>query len=192
MAALADMIAQAKANDIAQAEAALANQVNAQLPQPREPDEQEQLLLVPFVQWCGSVGVRHVPAAPTTCAMFILSQHKVEVAPERIAAECRAIEKLHDQFGLANPLQTRAARWALDQVLTAELPRSWPQADKELFKTLPVQIRHVISAREQDRERALRRGQNELARQRRLLADAENTKSAEPKKEESNGEERRA
>jgi hypothetical protein len=188
MAQLSEMLAQVRANEIAQNEAALFNQIAAQLPQPPELDEQTQLLLVSILQWCGSVGVRHLPAVPTTCAMYVLNQAKVGVAPERIAAEAQAIEKLHDQYNLANPLQTRAARWALDQVLKIESPRSWPKADKELFKTLPVQIRNIITARENDRERTLRRGQNEVAELKKLLrlqADAE-PKAAEQQKEDSN------
>jgi hypothetical protein len=163
MAVLANLIAQVKANEVAQNELAIANKINAQLPQPPELDEHTQLLLAPFVQWCSSVGVRHLPAAPATCAMFIMSQAKVGIAPERIAAEAQAIELLHDQCGLANPMQTRAARWALEQVLKIKLPRSWPKESKAMFTHLPAQIRHIIVARENDRERALRRGQNEIA-----------------------------
>jgi hypothetical protein len=163
LAQLSDMLAQVRANEIAQNEAALANQIAAQLPQPPELDEQTQLLLVPFVQWCGSVGARHLPAAPTTCAMFILNQAKVGVAPERIAAEAQAIEHLHDHYNQANPLQTRAARFALEQVLKIEAPRSWPKEEKAMFMHLPVQIRHIVSRREADRERTLRNGQNRYA-----------------------------
>jgi hypothetical protein len=172
MAQLSEMLAQVRANEIAAAENALANQINAQLPQPPELDEHTKLLLAPFVQWCSSVGVRHVPAAPATCATYILNQAKVGVAPERIAAEAQAIEKLHDQCNLANPLQTRAARLALDQVLKIEPPRSWPKEEKAMFAHLPVQIRHIITARENDRERALRRAQNEYAEAKKRLRPA--------------------
>jgi hypothetical protein len=167
MAVLANLIAQVKANEVAQNELAIANKINAQLPQPPELDEHTQLLLAPFVQWCSSVGVRHLPAAPATCAMFIMSQAKVGIAPERIAAEAQAIELLHDQCGLANPMQTRAARWALE--LKIEPPRSWPKEEKAMFAHLPVQIRNIITARENDRERALRRAQNSYAELKKLL-----------------------
>jgi hypothetical protein len=157
------MLAQARANEVAAAENALFNQIAAQLPQHPEIDEQTKLLLVPFLQFTGTAGVRHLPAAPTTCAAFILNQAKAGVGPERIAAEAQAIEKLHDQYNQANPLQTRSARWALDQVLKIEAHRSWPAAEKAMYAHLPVQIRAVISNREKDRERALRRGQNQFA-----------------------------
>jgi hypothetical protein len=194
MAQLAELVAQAKANELAQNEAALAHQIAAQLPQPPELDEQTQLLLVFFVQWCGSIGVRHLPAAPTTCAMYILNQAKVGIAPERIAAEAQAIELLHDQCGLANPMQTRAARFALEQVLKIEAPRSWPKEEKAMFMHLPVQIRNIILTREIDRERNLRRGQNEIAEQRkaleqliRLQADAEPKSADNTESETTNG-----
>ena len=115
--------------------------------------------------------------------MFILSQAKVGVAPERIAAEARAIELLHDHYGLANPIQTRAGRWALAQVLpSVEAPRSWTKEQKAQFAEFPRAAQEVIAAREKDRETTLRRGQNEIAEmKKRLMADAE--KSAEPKEE---------
>jgi hypothetical protein len=180
---LADTLKAINDREIEANERALANQINSQLPQPAELDEHTQLLLVPFVQFCSSVGARHLPAAPTTCAMYILNQAKVGIAPERIAAEAQAIELLHDQYNLANPRQTRAARFALEQVLKVEPPRSWPKGEKAMFMHLPVQIRHVISNREKDRERTLRRGQNEVAELRKLLrlqTAPDNAKPVEP------------
>jgi hypothetical protein len=47
-----------------------------------------------------------------------------------------------------------------------EPPRSWTKEQKAQFSELPREAQEVISAREQDRETALRRGQNELAEQR--------------------------
>jgi hypothetical protein len=135
--------------------------------------------------------VHHLPATPATCAAFILSQHKVGFAAERIAGEARAIELLHDHYGLANPLQTRAARWALEQVLKIEAPRSWPKEEKEMFAHLPTQIRNIIANREQNREKTLRQLQNETARIRRLQADAETKTADNTEKESTNGEEKR-
>jgi hypothetical protein len=176
---LSNLIQRAKLNEIAQNEAALAGQINAQLPQSPELDEDTKLLLIPFLKWCDGLNVHHLPATPTTCAAFILSQHKVGFAPERIAAEARAIELLHDHYGLANPLQTRAARWALEQVLKIEPPRSWPKEEKVMFMHLPVQIRNVIANREQNRETHLRRSQNEIAAIKKQLMAAAATKPAD-------------
>src|SRR5512139_3690014 len=56
-----------------------------------------------------------------------------------------------------------------------EAPRSWTKEQKEQFKELPRTAQEVIAQREQDRETTLRRGQNELAEQRKAL-DAERGK----------------
>jgi hypothetical protein len=154
VAELANILRQVRENEIGKAELAIANQVKALLPPVLEQlDEETQRLLIPFIQWCAAANVRHLGATPATCAAFILSQAKVGIAPERIVAEAAAIEKLHDQYNLANPLQTRTARFALDQVLKIEPPRSWPKEEKAMFTHLPVQIRNIIAKREQDRER---------------------------------------
>ena len=183
MGQLNDLLQQAKLNEIIQNETALANQINASLP-PARIDDETQRLLAPFVQWCASANVRHLPAAPATCATFILSQSTVGVAPERIAATAQAIELLHDHYGQSNPIQTRAARWALEQVLPqTDAPRSWPAAEKAQFAHLPVQIRNVIANREQDREKTLRRAQNEAGELRRLIKTAAEIKPVETSNE---------
>jgi hypothetical protein len=48
-------------------------------------------------------------------------------------------------------------------------PRSWTQAEKERFATLPRETQEYIHAREQERERDFRRGQNEIAEQRKAV-----------------------
>src|SRR5512139_2205613 len=50
-----------------------------------------------------------------------------------------------------------------------EAPRSWTKEQKEQFANLPREAQEIISGREQDRETTLRRGQNELAEQRKAL-----------------------
>ena len=47
-----------------------------------------------------------------------------------------------------------------------EPPRSWTKEEKETFKTYPRDLQETLSRREQERETNLRRGQNELAEQR--------------------------
>lgn len=48
-------------------------------------------------------------------------------------------------------------------------PRSWTQAEKERFQSLPRETQEYLSHREQERETALRRSQNELAEQRKAI-----------------------
>ena len=47
-----------------------------------------------------------------------------------------------------------------------EPPRSWTKEEKETFKSYPRDLQETLSRREQERETNLRRGQNELAEQR--------------------------
>jgi hypothetical protein len=141
-------------------------------------------LVRPFLDYCGIVNVRYLPARATTVASFIFKQFDSGVKPDTIFDQLAALERLHDQFDMANPVATSAARAALGEVASTESPRSWPQADKELFKTLPPQIRNVILNREKDREKTLRRAQNEAGDLRRLLKTAADTKPVTNEKED--------
>jgi len=53
---------------------------------------------------------------------------------------------------------------------TIEPPNSWTKAEKERFATLPRETQEYIHAREQEREREFRRGQNDIADQRKAIA----------------------
>ena len=50
-----------------------------------------------------------------------------------------------------------------------EPPRSWSKEWKEEFKSYPRELQEKVAAREQDRETNLRRGQNDLAEQRKAF-----------------------
>lgn len=50
-----------------------------------------------------------------------------------------------------------------------EPPRSWTQAEKERFQSLPRETQEYLHNREQEREREFRRGQNEIAEQRKAI-----------------------
>src|SRR5512139_2032319 len=64
---------------------------------------------------------------------------------------------------------TETATEPAEQLPPIEAPRSWTKEQKEQFKELPRTAQEVIAQREQDRETTLRRGQNELAEQRKAL-----------------------
>jgi hypothetical protein len=162
-----------KAKD--RSEAQLAEQVNAVVPA-TELDVATIALINPFIEFCAAVGVRHAPAKPTTVAGYILHHASIGTPEDRTLAFVAAIERLHDHYGLANPVATPAARFALEQVVKDEAPRSWTKPEKLLWATLPPKIRAVIAKREHARETHLRRSQNVLAEQRRQLKTA-----AEPK-----------
>jgi len=68
-------------------------------------------------------------------------------------------------------------------VTSVKPPRSWPKEDKALLATLPAQIRHRIEMREQQRDKELRRLQNEHAEKLKALTPDE-PKAVEQKEKE--------
>ena len=144
----------------------IASQFAQILPAHPELDDETRKHLTPFVQWSKRALVRHCPSKPSSVAAFILIQAGAGVPRPQIVKQLDAIERLHDVFGLSNPVATTSARYALSNVSQIEPPRSWPKADKLKFELLPVEIRAVIAQREQDRDKELRRIQNAAAEKR--------------------------
>jgi hypothetical protein len=200
MAALSDLLAQQRANEIAAAENALVAEVNSAAgarefaeeylkPELTDTDAQReaQERLDVFSHWCVSKGVPSLPAKPYTIAAYIISRQGLGVAETKVRSTIEAIERAHDIAGLPNPVATFAVRFALSKYATIEPPRSWDKHGKLLFAGLPLEVQATVAAREQNREANLRRGQNEIAElKKRLMADASSTKAAEPKKVEDN------
>lgn len=56
-----------------------------------------------------------------------------------------------------------------EEIPPIEPPRSWTKEEKEEFQSYPREAQEKIARREQERETALRRGQNETAEQRKTL-----------------------
>jgi hypothetical protein len=170
MAELANLLAQVRANEIAKAEAGLAQQLA--LPPPADLDDETKRNLAPFIQWATTANVRYCPALPTTVGSYILAARDARIPEQQILATVAAIALLHDHQGLPSPVATTAARYALEQVLKTEPPRSWTKDEKLSWATLPPEIRAVITRRDADQCKAMRRAQNEAAELRRLLAVA--------------------
>jgi hypothetical protein len=166
-----------------QGEAEIHARIADQLPQPAELDSETLEDLRPWLAWTTARHVRHAPARPYVIAAFIAEQSASGTSTNDILRQLDAVARLHDKFSLPNPVATAAARAVLEREFAFAVPRSWTGPEKEMFVTLPAEIRAAISRREQDRETTLRRAQNNLAAERkRLQADAE-TKSAEQPKE---------
>jgi hypothetical protein len=134
-----------------------------------------------FVSFCNDNGIRYCPARPATVAAFILAQVGNGEIQDRVLELIAAIELLHDKHGLANPVATGIARRALGHVSKIEPPRSWLAHEKLLFLSLPPDIQAPITRRDNDREKVMRRLQNETAELRRQ-AGAE-TNPTDAKKE---------
>lgn len=144
-------------------EAAIALHLAANMPVATSLTETDLTLADTFIQWCTANGVRHCPATPATVAAFLLEQRKLDVVESRVVATVEAIETMHDYLSLPNPVATALVRNVLRFAVTIEPPRSWDKAEKISFGLLPSDIQAAITRREQDRDKYLRRRQNELA-----------------------------
>jgi hypothetical protein len=81
MAQLADMLAQVRANEIAQAEAEIASC----FPPPPKVTQEAQQRLAPFLAWCEQQKVRSLPARPTSVAAFAQFQQDQGISRQLIA-----------------------------------------------------------------------------------------------------------
>jgi hypothetical protein len=127
--------------------------------------------LDPFNKWAIARQARRCPAKPATVALWALEQAAMGVPAQQILTQLDAIEHLHDRWGLANPVRTAIVRRVLEGIIKVPPPRSWPHTDKVRFAELPPDIREIIARREQQRDKALRRLQNEAAERRHNGAD---------------------
>lgn len=121
-----------------------------------------------FVKWCELNGLEPRPAAPANVARFI-----VDCAPlgiERLWPAVQEVSWLHVEAGLADPTLGGAVAAAISDLARIEPPRSWPRDRKHRFKLLPYDLQLYVAAHELQREKALRRAQNEAANARRRLA----------------------
>ena len=161
MARLLTEIERAKAVAFDRAEDALA----AELPACARPtlDPDARAALGGFVDWCAAVGVRHCPAKPSTVAAWVF-----QARPDAVLQTVHAIASLHDFYFKPNPTAAAQVRAALEDKLKIEPPRSWTKNEKVSFAQLPSDVRAAISRREQQRDRELRRLQNETAELRKI------------------------
>ena len=77
---------------------------------------------------------------------------------------------MHLSIGLADPTLGGPAVTAISDLAGIEPPRSWPDDRKQRFRSLPYDLQIYVVSRETQREKALRRAQNEAAALRQKLA----------------------
>jgi hypothetical protein len=138
---------------------------------------QEALL---FARWCALNDVPACPAAPAVVARFV-----ADCAPLGIELLWRAIQdisRMHVAAGLADPTLGGVVAGSISDLAGVEPPRSWPAERRRSFRSLPYDLQTYVADREAQRERALRRAQNEAAGARRQLAA--HLKSQIPSKQE--------
>jgi len=142
------------------------------LPTPASFDEQTRSDLQPWLAWTTQASCRHAPAKPFVVAQFIREQAVTGVSTEALLRRVNAISVLHDKHNLADPVATTVVRAVLSEVVAVEAPRSWRKPEKEMFVTLPPDIRAAVARREHERETQLRRLQNEVAALKKTTANS--------------------
>lgn len=120
-----------------------------------------------FARWCELNGARFCPAAPADVARFVAECASLGI--ERLWPAVQDISKAHVALGLADPTLGGAAGAAISAISGIEPPRSWPNDRKQRFKSLPYDLQVYVGAHEAQREKALRRAQNEAASARQKL-----------------------
>jgi hypothetical protein len=126
-----------------------------------------------FVKWCELNGIAPCPAAPATVARFVADC--ASLGTRRLWEAVQQISKMHASLGLADPTLGGPAAEAMSAIAGIPLPRSWPDRFKARFLQLPHDVQVYLSSHEAQRERALRRAQNEAAAARQKLAALQST-----------------
>jgi hypothetical protein len=130
--------------------------------------------------------------AARTLASFRLKQREPEQAQDARPADQAEAAPPADQSAeasadAASPTQsetpgpTESAEPPAAQA-PIEPPRSWTKEARERFSSLPRETQEYLAAREQDRDRELRRGQNEAAEQRKAM-EAERQKAEQARQQ---------
>jgi hypothetical protein len=132
-----------------------------------------------FVRWCELNGVSWCPAAPADVARFVGDCAPLGI--ERVWPAVQDISKAHAALGLADPTLGGAAAAAIRDVARIDPPRSWPDDRKLRFRSLPYDLQVYVAAHEAQREKALRRAQNEAASARQKLAASRSPPCETPK-----------
>lgn len=133
-----------------------------------------------FAKWCELNGVSPCPAAPAYVARFVEDCRPLGI--ERLWRALQEISRLHVSAGLADPTLGGVAATAISDLAGIEPPCSWPADHKQRFKSLPYDLQVYVAAHEAQRDKALRRAQNEAAGARQKLAA--HLKSESPPNEE--------
>ena len=97
---------------------------------------------------------------------------------ERLWPAVQEISQAHAAAGLADPTLGGIAAAAVSDVAGIPPPRSWPEGCRQRFRSLPYDLQTYVASHEAQREKALRRAQNEAAIARQKLAACQQPKAA--------------
>jgi hypothetical protein len=134
-----------------------------------------------FVRWCELNGLSPCPAAPAHVVRFVADCAPLGI--ELLWPAIQDISRLHASVGLADPTLGGPVAEAISGLAGVDLPRSWPADHKQRFDSLPYDLQVYVASHEAQREKVLRRAQNEAARARQELAACRKSKT-DPTKED--------
>ena len=124
-----------------------------------------------FARWCELNGASWCPAAPADVAKFVTDCASLGI--EQLWPAVQEISKAHISLGLADPTLGGVAAAAISDVASISPPRSWPNERKQRFRSLPYDVQAYLAGHEEQRDRAVRRAQNEAAIARKKLMTSE-------------------
>jgi hypothetical protein len=115
-----------------------------------------------FTNWCLLRGESSVPASPTVIVRFL--RECAALGIDRVWNAMVDISKQHHSLGLPDPtLGISIVTAEINKISGIEPPRSWTKEMQHRFMTLPWDLQNQILIRETQRDRELRRLQNEVA-----------------------------
>ena len=128
-----------------------------------------------FARWCELNNTSFCPAAPADVGKFV--SDCASLGMERLWPALQEISRLHVSIGLADPTLGGPASVAVSAIAGIDPPRSWPNDRKQRFGSLPYDLQVYVAAHEAQRDKALRRAQNDTATARRKLKACHDTQT---------------
>lgn len=104
--------------------------------------------------------------------------------PEKVEAPQELAEEANADQPEADPGETKEPDPVVEELPPIEPPRSWTKEEKARFQSLPRETQEYLSQREQERDAAIRRSQNEAAEKLKGLSAKEQAVEAERQKYE--------
>lgn len=101
------------------------------------------------------------------------SKKEQQAAPAQAAPEMQSISQESDADPAQQervPGETQADEPGDNELPSIDPPRSWTKEARERFQSLPRETQEYIAEREQERDREVRRSQNEAAEERKAIA----------------------
>jgi hypothetical protein len=153
-------LANAKRREQDEQEARLCAAIHARLKLPAPTGDRSEWPT--FNGWCAEKSLTPYPARPGVEAFYVLDNLPLGIA--RLEAVVESISAVHEFQGVADPTASTMVSEALNQVAPIAPPRSWPRTQWAHFASLPRALQKYVAAREIERDRAVRKSQNDAGK----------------------------